>query len=203
MTDKLCEACGSILVRRAQETRSQWTRRRFCSQRCFGQFRSATKSPSSAGLERLRGQAPTAREMQVIQLVARGMTNSRIGAELGLSPLTVKGHLMRIGAKLGITDRAGIVGAAIRGGYLQVPVTREAPAGFDEDLFNVLVRIARGKSNVEIGAELSVSYETVKARVRRLLMVLGVRCREEAVTAGVACGALRLVPVRRVERVAA
>lgn len=203
MTDKFCEGCSSVLVRRKQETRSQWERRRFCNQRCYGMFRTATRRPSTVNLGRLRGLEPTDREMQVIQLVASGLSNPQIGTRLGLSPLTVKGHLMRIGVKFGVADRAGIVGAAIRGGYLRVPVTRKAPDGFGEDLFDVLVRIARGRSNAEIGAELGLSYETVKARVRRLLLVLGVRCREEAVTAGFACGALRLVPVRRPERVAA
>lgn len=154
-------------------------------------------------MESLRGRTPTAREIQVVRLVARGMTNPEIGAELGLSPVTVKQHLARVGTKLGVGDRAGIVGAAIRGGYLQVPVTRQVPDGFDESLFDVLVRVARGRSNQEIADELGLSFEAVRSRVRRLLAVLGVCSREEAVAAGIACGALRLVPVRRREPVAA
>ncbi len=144
-----------------------------------------------------RPDPPTAWEMQVIRLVARGLTNAEIGTELGLSPRTVAGHLARIAAKVGTGDRAGIVGAVIRGGLLQVPVTGEVPDGFDEALFDVLVRIARGLTNREIAADLILSPDAVKTRVRRLLAVLGVCSREEAVSAGVACGALRLVPVRR------
>lgn len=151
----------------------------------------------------LRNRPPTAREMQVVRLVARGMTNPRIGAELCLSPPTVSRHLERIGEKFGTASRAGIVGAAVRGGHLVVPVTSEPPAGFDEALFDVLVRIARGLTNSRIAAELALSHDAVKTRVRRLLALLGVRSREEAVVAGVACGALRLVPVRRPELVTA
>lgn len=150
-----------------------------------------------------RGQPPTAREMQVIRLAARGLTNAEIGAELGLSPVTAKKHLVRVGAKFGMDNRAGIIGAAILGGHLAVPVTGIPPAGFDEGLFDVLVRVAKGLTNQEIGAELALSIDAVKSRVSRLLTVLGVRSREEAVAAGVACGVLRLVPVRRREQVAA
>lgn len=160
-------------------------------------------------LTHLRGLPPTPREMQVVQLVARGMTNTEIAAELVLAPTTVKQHIARIGVKFNVGDRAGIIGAAIRRGYLQVPVTGLTPAGFDEGLFDVLVRIARGLDNREIAAELGLGYEAVKYRVKRLLAVLGVHSREEAVVAGMACGALRLVPVQqtvptqRRERVAA
>lgn len=153
--------------------------------------------------EHLHGAPPTPREMQVVRLVARGLTNVQIAAELGLSPATVKTHMARIGAKFGTGDRGGIVGVAIRRGHMQVPVVRLTPSGFDEDLFNVLVRIAQGRTNPEIAAELYLSRESVKYRVKVLFAVLGVSSREESVVAGVACGVLRLVPVRRVEQVAA
>lgn len=153
--------------------------------------------------ESLRGQPLTDREVQVVRLVAFGKTNAEIGTELWLSPTTVKTHIARIAAKFGTGDRAGIVGAAVRNGYLRVPLTRPVPAGFDEGLFDVLVRIAHGRSNQQIAAELTLSVDAVKSRVRRLLAVLSVCSREEAVAAGVACGALRLVPIRRLEPVAA
>lgn len=205
MNDKTCEACGTDLVRRARETRQQWDRRRFCSQRCFGVVRSVARTPRSVpvGMDHLRGAPPTPREMQVVRLVARGMTNAEIGAELGLSPLSVKSHLARIAVKFGTGDRAGIVGVAIRRGLLLVPVTGLSPAGFDKPLFDVLVRIAGGRTNPQIAADLALTREAVKRRVRRLLALLGVSSREEAVVAGVACGALPLVRRRDRELVAA
>ena len=48
----------------------------------------------------------SAREIQVLQLVADGKSNKDIGTALGLSALTVKSHLARIARKLGTGDRA-------------------------------------------------------------------------------------------------
>lgn len=50
----------------------------------------------------------TGREEQVVALVARGMTNRRIAAELVLSPRTVDNHVNRILTKLGFSSRAQI-----------------------------------------------------------------------------------------------
>lgn len=48
----------------------------------------------------------TARELEVIGLVARGLTNPAIAAHLGVSPHTVKRHLANIFVKENITSRA-------------------------------------------------------------------------------------------------
>ncbi len=60
----------------------------------------------------------SARELQVLQLVAGGKSNKDIGAELGLSALTVKSHLARIARKLGTGDRAEMVATALRSGAI-------------------------------------------------------------------------------------
>jgi DNA-binding NarL/FixJ family response regulator len=61
----------------------------------------------------------TAREIQVITLVADGYTNKEIGSRTSLSALTVKNHLARIGRKLGAGDRAQIVALACRAGVVE------------------------------------------------------------------------------------
>jgi DNA-binding CsgD family transcriptional regulator len=48
----------------------------------------------------------TAREVQVLRLLARGSTNRSIGAELGVSERTVDRHVSNIFAKLGVSSRA-------------------------------------------------------------------------------------------------
>ena len=60
----------------------------------------------------------TSRELSVLRLVADGFSNRAIGAELGLSALTVKSHLARISRKLGTGDRAALVAISIRTGLL-------------------------------------------------------------------------------------
>jgi DNA-binding NarL/FixJ family response regulator len=58
----------------------------------------------------------SAREIQVLQLVADGKSNKDIGDELGRTALTVKSHLARIARKLGTGDRAEMVVTAMRAG---------------------------------------------------------------------------------------
>jgi DNA-binding NarL/FixJ family response regulator len=51
----------------------------------------------------------TERETEVLRLVARGLTNEEIAAELFLSPLTAKTHVSRIMQKLHARDRSRLV----------------------------------------------------------------------------------------------
>lgn len=61
----------------------------------------------------------TRRELEIVQLVAHGESNTAIAARLGLSPLTVKSHLNRIGRRLGAGDRAHLVLLALRAGAIR------------------------------------------------------------------------------------
>jgi transcriptional regulator EpsA len=54
------------------------------------------------------------REEQVLVWVREGMSNQEIGAQLGISPLTVKNHVQKILRKLGATNRAQAVALAMR-----------------------------------------------------------------------------------------
>ena len=54
----------------------------------------------------------TAREQQVLRLVAAGHTNRSIGAELGLSERTVDRHMSNIFTKLGVSSRAAATALA-------------------------------------------------------------------------------------------
>lgn len=61
----------------------------------------------------------TPRECEVLQLAAEGDSNKAIGAALGISPLTVKSHLARIGDALHTDRRERMVFLALRAGYIQ------------------------------------------------------------------------------------
>jgi DNA-binding NarL/FixJ family response regulator len=51
------------------------------------------------------GEELTPRELQVLELVARGLDNNEIAAKLYISPRTAKNHVSSILAKLGVTNR--------------------------------------------------------------------------------------------------
>ena len=56
----------------------------------------------------------TEREREVLQWVARGMTNKEIGAQLSLSPHTIKAHIRTILEKLHVRSRAEAAAWATR-----------------------------------------------------------------------------------------
>jgi DNA-binding NarL/FixJ family response regulator len=56
----------------------------------------------------------TQRELEILCLIARGMTNPEIAAQLFLSNHTIKTHISRIFAKTGSRDRAAAIGYAHR-----------------------------------------------------------------------------------------
>lgn len=63
--------------------------------------------------------ALTEREREVMALVARGLSNDEIGAQLFMSRLTAKTHVSRILAKLGARDRAQLVVLAYELGLVE------------------------------------------------------------------------------------
>jgi DNA-binding NarL/FixJ family response regulator len=89
-------------------------------------------APSVAGrlVNRLRAARPdapaaretlSARETEVLVLAGRGLTNAQIGRELFVSEATVKTHLLRAYAKLGVSGRTAAVTRAMELGMLPSP----------------------------------------------------------------------------------
>jgi DNA-binding NarL/FixJ family response regulator len=78
-------------------------------------------SVASTLIRQVRSPAPpalSARETEVLRLVARGLTNADIGRELYITEATVKTHLLRAFAKLDVADRTAAVTRAMSHGLL-------------------------------------------------------------------------------------
>jgi DNA-binding NarL/FixJ family response regulator len=76
---------------------------------------------------RMRQPAPvvlTTREVQVLNAVADGLSNVDIGKRLVIAEATVKTHLLRVFAKLDVSDRTHAVVTALERGLLNRPPTR-------------------------------------------------------------------------------
>jgi DNA-binding NarL/FixJ family response regulator len=62
----------------------------------------------------------TDREIEVLRLAARGMTNKAIGQALGISDRTVQGHLANIYGKLSVGSRTEAVTEALKQGWITI-----------------------------------------------------------------------------------
>jgi DNA-binding NarL/FixJ family response regulator len=86
------------------------------------------KAPLAPGvaarlMRRLRGtedEQLSGREIEILQLVARGLNNKAIARELLISESTVKAHMLHIFDKLGVTDRTAAVTTALRRGIIRL-----------------------------------------------------------------------------------
>jgi DNA-binding NarL/FixJ family response regulator len=71
--------------------------------------------------EHLAAEKLSARELEVLSLIARGKSNKEVGAALGIAEDTVKMHVKNLLAKLGVNDRTEAVTVALQRGIFHLP----------------------------------------------------------------------------------
>ena len=64
--------------------------------------------------------APTAREQEIVGLLAEGLTNAQIGQRLQIAERTVAYHVENLLSKLSVENRTQVVVKAIQQGWLKV-----------------------------------------------------------------------------------
>ena len=87
--------------------------------RVIDQLGAPTGSPLQMEVERLSD-----RELDVLKLAAKGLTNRAIGVELSISQRTVHSHLINIFAKLHVNSRTEASMKAVRLGWIDLDTTR-------------------------------------------------------------------------------
>ena len=103
---------GVVLAVRAAANGVAWLSPR-AAEVVLGRVRrdGADEEPAGEELDEL-----SAREREVLRLIARGMENAEIADELGISPRTAKNHVSNILAKLGLPSRIQAAIYAVRRG---------------------------------------------------------------------------------------
>ena len=76
--------------------------------------------PSATHSSAFEVETLTAREIEVLRLLAKGYTNRQIAEQLGISPRTAEGHRANLSSKLGLRSRVELVDYAQQHGLLKL-----------------------------------------------------------------------------------
>ena len=123
-----CGAVGFLLKQASAHDLCRAIREVQTGKTFFGSFFSRQagryNAPSGTGTGRIKKQVVqlTARELEVLQLIAEGKANKETATELGISIKTVEKHREHLSAKLDLHDTAGLTRYAISAGIIESSV---------------------------------------------------------------------------------
>ncbi|MDX2757298.1 LuxR C-terminal-related transcriptional regulator [Streptomyces europaeiscabiei] len=123
-------------------------------------------------------------EREALLGISQGGTTAETACDMGVSDSTVKTYILRIGGKLGTSERAGMVNLAYRHGHLDVPGPVDCVVELPKEQRTVLAGLAGGKTVEEIAAGTKRPLGDVRKDARRLLRALGASSAAHAVTRG-------------------
>jgi DNA-binding CsgD family transcriptional regulator len=138
---------------------------------------------------RLRRRPLSHREVEVLVLIADGLSKEQAGRRLGISGPTVKSHLSRIYSALGAVNSAHAVAIAHCRGEIG-PRGARTPRnpGLSWRETQVLAAVAAGLTVEEVGRTMYLSPHTVKSHLHHVYTKLGAGSRAAAVDRAFCCG---------------
>jgi DNA-binding CsgD family transcriptional regulator len=128
----------------------------------------------------------TKRQYQCACWAFRGMSNKEIGHEIGCATRTVKSHLSKVYARLGLQHKTPFAKRAIMV-RIMIDTSKHLEAGaemrqlFSPRQIDVLDLVSEGLKNKEIARYLSMSESMIKNNVRRIFDLAGCNSRVEVV----------------------
>ncbi len=105
----------------------------------------------------------TFREIEVLDLASRGLTNPRTGESLYVSKETIKTHRRHIIKKLGANNMVHAIRLAIEQGFLPIEQV-EADISLGKDEFEVLDLFSQGLTTEEVATRRGVTTHTVNTQ---------------------------------------
>ena len=123
-------------------------------------------------------------EREALLGISQGKTTAETACDMGVSDSTIKTYILRIGGKLGTSERAGMVDLAYRHGHLDAPGPVDQVVELPEEQRTVLAGLASGKTVEEIASDEQRPLDDVRKDARRLLRALGASSAAHAVTRG-------------------
>jgi DNA-binding NarL/FixJ family response regulator len=133
----------------------------------------------------------SARQAQVLNLVAQGLSDREIGEELHMSAKTASNHVTKIHRKLGVSSRLQAIVEGVSRGIIDWPEFNSSATEreeLSERERQILQCAATGLSAKQVGRELGITKKTVYNHTVAILRKLGVDSTVNAVRAGVELG---------------